>query len=207
MSALGRFVPRLYDLTMASVERAGLREQRRALLAEARGRTLELGAGTGANLALYGDAVTELVLTDPVGPMVGALEKAVLAAARPATVVRARAAELPFADDRFDTVVATLVLCTVPDAAAALAEIDRVLAPGGRFLFLEHVRSADARVARWQDRWNPVQNVVGGGCNGNRDTAAVLAASALGVERCDAGRLPRAPAVLRPTITGAAVAR
>lgn len=207
MSLLTRLVPRLYDLAMASVERAGLRDRRRALLAGASGRTLELGAGTGANLPHYGDAVTELVLTDPVGPMVGALEKAVLASARPASVVRASALALPFADDGFDTVVATLVLCTVPDAPAALAEIDRVLRPGGRFLFLEHVRSADARVARWQDRWNPAQNVLGGGCNCNRDTAATLAASPLDVRRLERGRLARAPAVLRPTITGVAVGR
>lgn len=207
MSLADRLIPRLYDVTMASVERAGLRERRRALLAQAAGRTLELGAGTGVNLALYGPNVTELVLSDPTAAMIGALERAVLASARPASVVRASALALPFVDDHFDTVVATLVLCTVPDADAALAEVARVLRPGGRFLFLEHVRAADARVARWQDRWNPVQNVVGGGCHCNRDTEATLAASALRVERCERGRMPRAPFVLRPTITGAAVAR
>src|SRR5437764_14110731 len=107
-----------YDRFMAGVEKADLRERRRTLLAEARGRTLELGAGTGANVELYPSAVTELVLAEPAEPMARRLE-----AKHPqATVVRAPAESLPFADDSFDTVVSTLVLCTVSDPQRTLAE-------------------------------------------------------------------------------------
>lgn len=206
MSLYARIFARLYDRCMAATEDAGLRDMRRALLAEARGRTLELGAGTGANLPLYPPAVTDLVLSEPEEPMARRLEDAVAGSGRSARVVRTGAAALPFDDSSFDTVVATLVLCTVPDPAAALAEIDRVLRPGGRLLFLEHVRAQDAGVARRQDRWNPLQNRIGRGCNLNRDTPALLEASTLTVERLERGRMPKAPALVKPLATGVAVA-
>src|SRR3954451_3533285 len=124
-----------YDRLMAAGEKAGLRDMRRDLLASARGRTLELGAGTGANVELYPAAVTELVLAEPAEPMAKRLE-----AKHPhATVVRAPAEALPFADHSFDTVVSTLVLCTVADPQRTLAEVERVLRPGGQLLFLEHI--------------------------------------------------------------------
>src|SRR5437763_3990116 len=117
-----------YDRFMAGAEKAGLRDMRRELLASARGRTLELGAGTGANVELYPDAVTELVLAEPAEPMARRLE-----AKHPqATVVHAGGEELPFADDSFDTVVSTLVLCTVRDPDATMREIDRVLKADGQ---------------------------------------------------------------------------
>ena len=98
---------------------------------------------------------------------------------RAAEVVEAPGERLPFADESFDTAVGTLVLCTVPDHAATLAEIARVLKPGGRLLFLEHVRAEEAGLARWQDRLERPWRFLGDGCHCNRDTVATIAASPL----------------------------
>jgi SAM-dependent methyltransferase len=121
-------------------------------------------------------------------------------------VIRAPAEALPFPPDSFDAVVCTLVLCTVHDPAAALDEIARVLVPGGKLLFVEHVRG-DRRLARWQDRFHPLWLRLAHGCHCNRPTADLLAASPLSVERCERGRLPKAPPIVQPLISGVAVAR
>jgi SAM-dependent methyltransferase len=123
---------------------------------------------------------------------------------RAVEIVEAPAERLPFEDDRFDTAVATLVLCTVPDPAAALREIVRVLRPGGRFLFLEHVRASDPRLARWQDRLEWPWQVFGVGCHCNRDTATAIEASGLRPDRLERGEIPRAVPIVRPMISGSA---
>src|SRR5947209_10198633 len=164
-----------YDRFMAGAERADLGARRAALLADARGRVLELGAGTGANLAHYTPAVTELVLLEPSGPMAARLERKLHDAPVPGLVVRAPAEDLPFEDAFFDTVVATLVLCTVRDPDRVLAEVQRVLAPAGRLLFLEHVRADEARLARWQTRLNPLQKRIACGCHLDRPTPDLIA--------------------------------
>jgi SAM-dependent methyltransferase len=203
----GRGFAALYERGLAAAERAGLRDRRRDLLAQARGATLELGAGTGLNLDLYPDAVTELVLTEPGAHMARRLRERVAATAgRAVEVVEAPAERLPFPDDRFDTVVATLVLCTIPDPEGALAEAARVLRPGGRLLFLEHVRSDDPGVARWQDRLERPWKFLADGCHCNRDTPAILAASPLEIERLDHGEIPKAPPITRPLVAGSAAA-
>jgi ubiquinone/menaquinone biosynthesis C-methylase UbiE len=199
-----RLFAALYDRMMAASEEAGLRDQRRALLLGARGRTLEIGAGTGLNADLYPDAVTELVLTEPEAPMARRLRARAGSRAR---VLDAPADALPFDDGAFDTVVSTLVLCTVPDLPAALREIDRVLAADGRLLFLEHVRSEDPKLARWQDRLAGPWRFIGRGCNPNRDTAAALRQAGYTVERLDHGRLPKAAPLVKPMITGVARTR
>jgi SAM-dependent methyltransferase len=121
-------------------------------------------------------------------------------------IVEAQAQSLPFPDDSFDTAVFTLVLCTIPDPAAALAEAARVLKPGGIVLFLEHVRSPSPRLARWQDRFEGPWRFVNDGCHCNRDTVATLEASPLAVERVERGRMPKAPPIVRPIVRGSAVA-
>ena len=199
----GRLFALGYDRFMAASERAGLRDRRRALLAGARGATLEIGAGTGLNLGLYPAAVSDLVLTEP-SPHMAARLRAKLGADPRARVVEAPAERLPFEPDRFDTVVATLVLCTVPEPAAALREISRVLRPEGRLLFLEHVRAPAQRLARWQDRLEGPWRVFGAGCHCNRDTAAGMEASALRIEDLDRGEIPRAVPIVRPLIVGTA---
>ena len=144
----GRGFSALYDRSLKATEDAGLRETRRRALAAASGRTLDLGAGTGANLGLYPEAVTELVLAEPDPHMLRRLREKAAASGLGASIVQAPAEGLPFPDSSFDTAIFTLVLCTVPDPAAALAEAARVLRPGGRLLFVEHVRSERARASR-----------------------------------------------------------
>ncbi len=189
---------------MAAAERAGLADRRARLLAGARGATLELGAGTGTNLAHYPEAVTELVLSEPGPHMARRLQARLDASSHTAEVVVAPGEELPFADDHFDTVVGTLILCTAPDPVAVLAEVTRVLRPGGQLLFIEHVRSEDPKLARWQDRLAPAWLYAADGCHCNRDTLATLSASDLDLEQVDRGRLPRSASIVRPLIAGVA---
>lgn len=203
--AFAWYYPRILDVA----ERAGQRETRRELLSEARGRTLEVGAGTGVNLPHYTSAVTELILTEPGAHMVPRLRRAVAGVPKAAgrwEIVRAGGEELPFEDGSFDTVVCTFVLCTVPDPGRALDEIARVLRPGGRYLFMEHVRADEGtRLGRFQDAIEGVHTVVAAGCHPNRRTAELIADSALRVERMERGRQPKAPPTVRPTIIGSAV--
>jgi ubiquinone/menaquinone biosynthesis C-methylase UbiE len=180
---------------------------RRSLLSEARGRVLEIGAGTGANVKHYPDGIEELVLLEPNEAFARRIRRKLDASGRQATVVSGAAESLPFEDASFDTVVVTLVLCTVEDQERALAEIRRVLRPDGALLFAEHVRADDVKLARWQDRLNPVWKRVVDGCNCNRRTVAALEASPLLVERLERGRLPKSPPLVRPLVVGRAVPR
>jgi ubiquinone/menaquinone biosynthesis C-methylase UbiE len=205
MSLYGRLFARVYDRALASSEAAGLADRRRALLAQARGRVLELGAGTGLNLAHYPAGIDQLVLTEPEEPMLARLRERAAAHDPPPTVVGAPAERLPFASGSVDTVVTTLTLCTVDDLGAALREVHRVLAPGGRLLFLEHVRADDERLARRQDLLAPLWRRVGHGCHCNRATLAAIAAAALEPQDVEHDRMPLAPRFLEPLVVGAAV--
>jgi SAM-dependent methyltransferase len=200
----GRAFTELYDRGLKATEEAGLREIREEALASATGRTIDLGAGTGANLPLFPPAVSELVLVEPDPHMLKKLRERLSNAAAPASVVRAGAEALPFEDSSFDTAVFTLVLCTVPAPEAALAEAARVLRPGGRLLFVEHVRADDPGLARWQDRLERPWHFLGDGCHCNRDTAASLGASPFTVEQLEHGRMPKAIPIVRPLVYGSA---
>jgi ubiquinone/menaquinone biosynthesis C-methylase UbiE len=201
----GRAFAAVYDRFLAGTEAAGLRAIRAGLLSRVTGRTLEVGAGTGLNLDHYGDGVTELVLTEPFEPMARQLRARLAGSDRRATVTEAPAEGLPFADDEFDSAVCTLVLCTVDDQQLALAELRRVLRPGGRLYFCEHVRSADASLARWQDRLHRPWRWFGHGCNCNRDTRAGVDAAGFEIADLTEGELPKSPPIVRPLITGTAV--
>ncbi|MET0730063.1 MAG: class I SAM-dependent methyltransferase [Solirubrobacterales bacterium] len=203
-----RIFAAIYDRLLAGTEEAGLQEMREELLREAEGRTLELGAGTGLNLPHYTASVTELVLTEPDRFMVARLRRR-LAAEPPAPnaveVVEAGAERLPFEDARFDTVVSTLVFCSVDDPGEAISEVARVLCPQGRLLYLEHVRSPDSeRLARWQDRLERPWGWFAGGCHPNRPTGEALRSTGLEVERQDQAQMPKAPPLARPLIRGSA---
>jgi len=201
----GRGFAALYDRAFKASEEAGLRDMRRQVLGEARGRVVELGAGTGLNFELYPRTVEELVLTEPDPHMAKQLRARVEESAPTASVVEAPAERLPLPDDSFDTAVATLVFCTIPDPGAALAELARVLRPGGRLLFLEHVRAEDHKLARWQDRLEKPWRFLGDGCHCNRDTVATIAASRLRLDEVEHGELPKAPPIARPLVRGSAV--
>jgi len=146
--------------------------------------------------------VTRLVLTEPDRHMRVRLGRRVNALSLDAEIVDATAERLPFPDATFDTAVATLVLCTVPDQHVALREIARVSKPSGRLLFLEHVRSDDPKVGKWQDRIRPLYNLVR--CNPDRATLVAIEASAFELESVRHGDVPKAPKVERPMIVGTA---
>jgi ubiquinone/menaquinone biosynthesis C-methylase UbiE len=193
-----------YDRFTKTAEDAGLRDKRRSLLARAQGRTVDIGAGTGVNIELYPDSVSELILTEPDSHMRRQLKKKLAALNQRAEVVDAGGERLPFLDASYDTVVATLLFCTIPDPASALAETVRVLRPGGRLLFLEHVRASDPKVARWQDRLERRWSGFGRGCHLNRDTLATIEASGLEMVEVEHGRIPKSLPIVRPLIMGEA---
>ena len=194
----------MYDRMSRKTEEAGLRALREGLLADASGRVLEIGGGTGANLPHYADDLESLILTEPEPPMLRRLQRKAREEAPLAKVLRAPAEDLPFEDDSFDTVVSTLVLCGVDDQARALREARRVLRPGGRLLFLEHVRADDPDLARYQDRINWLNRLMVD-CDCNRPTLASIEAEGFTVSRLERTTMPEAPKFVRPLIVGAAV--
>lgn len=200
----GRMFSAFYDRGFKATEEAGLREMRRELLAQARGRVLELGAGTGLNLDLYPEEVEDLTLTEPDPHMTKQLREKLAGSEREAELVETGAERLPFPDDSFDTAVVTLVLCTVPDPAASLAEIKRVLKPGGQLLYLEHVRSCHPDLAKWQDRLEKPWRFLGDGCHCNRDTVSAIGAAGFDLGDVERGSLPKAPPIVRPLARGSA---
>jgi ubiquinone/menaquinone biosynthesis C-methylase UbiE len=200
-----RMFSALYDRAFEAAEEAGLREMRRELLKRARGRVLELGSGTGLNLELYPrEGLDSLTLTEPDPHMFKQLRERAAEVCAGAELVQAGAEELPFEDDSFDTVVVTLVLCTVPAQPAALKEISRVLAPGGQLLFLEHVRAHQPDLAKWQDRLERPWRFLGDGCHCNRDTVAAISAAGFQLGDVERGEFPKAPAIIRPLVHGRA---
>ncbi len=204
MSLGGRLFAAAYDRMGARIETAGLGARREALLAGAAGRVLEIGAGTGENLQYYGEAARALILAEPEAPMARRLGRRIAEQRRPVELVRAPAEKLPFEDGSFDFVVSTLVLCTVPDQAKTLAEIHRLLLPGGQLLFIEHVRSDQPKLARWQDRLNGLNRIVAQGCNCNCDTVEAIRAAGFTIEQLERGELKKAPATHRPLAVGSA---
>ena len=157
--------PRLMDRVMSGHEFQRLRAD---LLNSAHGDVLEIGLGTGLNLAWYPQRVLRLRAVDPAPLLPARVAKRSAAVSFPVEITRLSAEQLPYDSHSFDCAVSTWTLCTIPDPGRALQEVRRVLKPAGRFLFLEHGRSDDARTADWQDRLNPLQNVIGCGCNLNR---------------------------------------
>lgn len=201
----GRGFSVLYDRCFKAAEEAGLRDMRREVLAGARGRVLEIGAGTGLNLELYPrEGLESLVLTEPDPHMFKQLRERAAKVCAGAELVRAGGEDLPFGDDSFDTVTVTLVLCTVPDQAATLREIKRVLKPDGQLLFLEHVRANHPDLAKWQDRLEKPWRFMGDGCHCNRDTEAGLRAAGFELSEVEHPELPKAPPIVKPMARGTA---
>jgi ubiquinone/menaquinone biosynthesis C-methylase UbiE len=200
----GRGFAAIYDRFLKGSEEAGLSDMRRELLAEASGDVIDIGAGTGVNLDLFPQSVTRLVMAEPFEHMARRLRERIEESGRFAEVVEAPAEALPFPDASFDFAVFTLVLCTVDDPDASLAEAARVLRPGGRMLFLEHVVSDDTKLARWQDRFERPWHFFAAGCHPNRDTGAAIRRSPLEIESLIEGEFPKAPPIAKPLIHGSA---
>jgi ubiquinone/menaquinone biosynthesis C-methylase UbiE len=200
----GRLFAAIYNPVLWAGERAGMRSRRRDLLALARGRTLELGSGTGLNLPYYPDDLGELILAEPAAPMRKRLTKAIRRSNRTATILAAAAERLPVDDGSVDTVVSTLVLCTVDQPTVVLDEIKRVLTPGGRLLFLEHVRADSAWLAAWQDRLEKPWKRFAEGCRCNRATVELIEAAGFSVQHRSDGTWRAMPAIVRPIVVGSA---
>jgi ubiquinone/menaquinone biosynthesis C-methylase UbiE len=197
-----RLFAAVYDRLGRKAEAGWMGDRRRELLSSARGRVLEIGAGTGANVPHY-RGIDELVLTEPDPAMLRKLQSKLGSTPFPVRVHEAPAEALPVPDDSADTVVLTIVLCSVDDQARALAEARRALAPGGRLLFIEHVRG-EGRRARWQDRVTPIWRRLFAGCHPNRDTLAAIRAAGFEIEEVRTRDDGPAPALVRPVVIGAA---
>jgi ubiquinone/menaquinone biosynthesis C-methylase UbiE len=174
--------PRLMEWVMAGDEFLRLRSE---LLASAHGEVLELGIGTGLNLPHYPDTVTELHAVDPAQLLPKTIAARSTSLSFPVRIQKGTAETLTHANRRFDYVISTWTLCTIPDPVLALQEVGRVLKPGGMFLFMEHGRSDDRKIAAWQDRLNPIQNVIGCGCNLNRQIDRLISQSGLTIAHLD----------------------
>lgn len=199
-----RFTAVIYDPFLWFAEQRGMQARRRRLLSTALGRVLEIGAGTGLNLRHYPDAIDDLVLAEPSEPMARRLKTRVSKLSRSAHIEAAPAETLPFDDGSFDTVVSTLVLCTVADPHRALAEVRRVLRPGGRLLFCEHVRSDSPRVAGRQDRFADAWAAIADGCRCNRETLVTIS-SHLEIAAVERAIWRGMPSVVHPLVIGEAV--
>jgi ubiquinone/menaquinone biosynthesis C-methylase UbiE len=186
-----------YDPFLAAAERRGLARERARLIGTLHGRILEIGAGTGLNVPHYPPDV-DVVFTEPDPHMAARLRR------RGVEVVEAAAESLPFEDGSFDFVVSTLVLCTVPDVPATLAEVRRVLKPGGQLVLIEHVRAeAGTSLAHWQDRLHGPWKAFACGCHFNRDLRSSLAEAGFSAE-VQPHEWRFMPRIVRPVLSGSA---
>src|SRR5215211_6710507 len=195
----------LYDAMAASAERRWMGERRKRLLAGARGAVLEIGGGAGANLPHYRD-VDRIMVAEPDPFMRKRLGQKLADVRVPVEVSDAGAEALPFPNGSFDTVVSTLVLCTVPNQEAALDETRRVLRPGGRLLFIEHVR-AEGSTARWQDRLERLWGWLFASCHPNRETLAAIEKAGFDMEALENFLPPDPLSFLQPHVQGSATVR
>ncbi|HEX4949967.1 MAG TPA: class I SAM-dependent methyltransferase [Blastocatellia bacterium] len=194
--------PRMLDWALGSPE---ANEQRQLTLAKAKGQVLEVGFGTGLNLRYYPEAVTKLTALDAENFRPEVVQKRIAKAPFPVEQVQLDAGgKLPFPDASFDTVVTTWTLCSIANVDAALLEMKRVLRPDGEFLFCEHGRSDDANTAAWQDRLNPLQKIVGCGCNMNRAMDAIIQRAGFDIIRLDRFVMKNAPRILGEMYRGVA---
>ncbi len=173
---------RFYAKMAVGAERAGAAEHRRELLSGLSGTVIEVGAGNGLNFGYYPPTVSQVLAVEPEPHLRQLATAAAARAAVPITVVDGTAEGLPAGDGDFDCVVASLVLCSVPDQASALAEMRRVIRPGAELRYYEHVRAGTPKAARLQDRMDPIWSFFGGGCHPNRDTEAAIALAGFDIE-------------------------
>ncbi|HZS44077.1 MAG TPA: class I SAM-dependent methyltransferase [Blastocatellia bacterium] len=182
-----------------------VREQRLKILPQAVGEVLEIGFGTGLNLPYYTEKARKLSVLDSEKAGLSRIKERIAASKVPVEQFHLDASNrLPFADNQFDTVVTTFTLCSIADLSPALAEIRRVLKPEGRYLFLEHGRSDNPSTAKWQDRFNPIQKIVGCGCNINRPISEFIKEAGLTIVSLDRFALRDVPRIMGEMYRGIA---
>jgi len=195
-----RIIPRLIDLAMRNAEAT---RRRAVLVPQASGHVLEIGIGSGLNLPFYGRDVARLIAVEPSAKLAAMTRTKVDDVPFPVELLERSAEELPLEDRSVDTVVVTWVLCSIPDPLRALREMRRVLAPGGRMLFVEHGLAPDAGVRGWQERLNPIWSRISGGCNMNRGIEDLVRAAGFRIATLDRFYLKGLP-LLTATYEGTA---
>lgn len=177
-------VPRLTDLAMRNKHLGPYRER---VIGAAEGRVLEIGVGSGLNLARYPPAIRELVALEPDPKLIGMARQKSTERERPLTFLEASAEHIPLEDHSVDTIVSTWTMCTIPDIRRALEEMRRVLKPNGRLLFVEHGLAPEPRVRKWQNRLDPLWTRAGGGCHLNRPIATLLTGAGFEIDSLQTG--------------------
>jgi ubiquinone/menaquinone biosynthesis C-methylase UbiE len=194
--------PHLLEWALGNPE---LGKYRRRALQEARGNVLEVGFGTGLNLPYYPQAVDQITALDPESMLADRVAERIKKSNVPVNLVQLDASgKLPFADATFDSVVTTWTLCSIAQVEPALAEMRRLLKPDGRYLFFEHGRSDQIKTAKWQDRFNPIERVIGEGCNINRPIDRLIKAAGFEIETLERFLMPKTPRILGEMYSGTA---
>jgi ubiquinone/menaquinone biosynthesis C-methylase UbiE len=181
-----RVLPHVINLSMRNSE---LRPLRQRVTSHAHGRVLEIGIGSGLNLPFYGPQLQELVGVEPSERLLEMARGAAIASKVPLTLLRGSAESIPIEDGTIDTVVTTCTLCSIPDAGRALAELRRVLKPGGQLLFAEHGLAPEERVRKWQHRLTPAWKKIGGGCHLNRPIRSLVESAGFEIVELETGYL------------------
>ena len=198
-----RVLPHIINLVMNNKQTRLIRTR---VCGDLKGEVLEIGFGTGHNLPFISGDVTRLLAVEPSGRSVELARARIAAAPFAVEVVGLDGQRLPVDDDSVDAVLCTWSLCTIPDPVAAVTEARRVLRPGGRFHFVEHGLAPDDKIRRWQDRWNPMQQRIAGGCNVNRDIRSIVEAGGLTVTSLETYYSKGEPKTLGSMYEGIAVA-
>jgi ubiquinone/menaquinone biosynthesis C-methylase UbiE len=188
-----RILPHLINLSMRNSD---LVPYRKRIIAAAEGRVLEVGIGSGLNLPLYGSVVREIIGLEPSPKLVAMAKRAARESSSPVTFIEGSAEAIPLERHDIDTVVTTWTLCTIPEAMQALAEMRRVLKPGGQLLFVEHGLAPEQNVRKWQDRVTPLWKRIGGGCHLNRPIRSLIENAGFGITALENSYLPKAPRMM-----------
>ena len=180
-------LPRFCDLAMRNKQLVPYRER---VIGAAEGRVLEIGVGSGMNLPFYRPPVREVLALEPAPRLMTMARTASRASSMPVTFLEASAEAIPLDKHSVDTIVTTWTLCSIPQAATALADMRRVMRPGGKLLFVEHGLAPDQGVRRWQDRLTPAWRCISGGCHLNRPIRSMIEAAGFRIDRIETGYMP-----------------
>jgi ubiquinone/menaquinone biosynthesis C-methylase UbiE len=180
-------LPRLCDLAMRNKQLVPYRER---VIGAAEGRVLEIGVGSGMNLPFYRPPAREILALEPAPQLMTMARSASRASSMPVTFLEASAEAIPLDKHSVDTIVTTWTLCSIPQAAAALADMRRVMRPGGKLLFVEHGLAPDEGVRRWQEWLTPAWRRISGGCHLNRPIRSMIEGTGFHIDRIETGYMP-----------------